>query len=58
MTTSAAIVREALAGSSTFIGAATLLSEPDIEPMKRAELAEETLDIKHEKGWTWKHITR
>jgi cyanate lyase len=25
--------------------------------MKRAELAEKILDIKREKGWTWKHIT-
>jgi cyanate lyase len=24
--------------------------------MKRAELAEKILDIKREKGWTWKHI--
>jgi cyanate lyase len=26
-------------------------------PMKRAELTEKILDIKREKGWTWKHIT-
>src|ERR1700728_417371 len=25
--------------------------------MKRDELAEKILDIKREKGWTWKHIT-
>ncbi len=25
--------------------------------MKRAELTEKILDIKREKGWTWKHIT-
>src|SRR3984885_1950247 len=25
--------------------------------MKRAELAEKILDIKREKGWTWKHVT-
>ena len=25
--------------------------------MKRADLAEKILDIKREKGWTWKHIT-
>ena len=25
--------------------------------MQRAELAEKILDIKREKGWTWKHIT-
>src|ERR1700721_2822564 len=25
--------------------------------MKRAELAEKILDIKREKGWTWKYIT-
>jgi len=24
--------------------------------MKRDELAEKILDIKREKGWTWKHI--
>jgi cyanate lyase len=29
----------------------------DIEPMTRAELAEKILDIKREKGWTWKHVT-
>jgi hypothetical protein len=39
------------------IGAATLFSEPDIESMKRADLTEKILDIKREKGWTWKHIT-
>ena len=31
--------------------------EADFEPMKRDELAEKILDIKREKGWTWKHIT-
>ena len=25
--------------------------------MTRAELAEKILDIKREKGWTWKHVT-
>jgi cyanate lyase len=25
--------------------------------MQRAELTEKILDIKREKGWTWKHIT-
>ena len=25
--------------------------------MKRDELAEKILDIKRDKGWTWKHIT-
>ena len=25
--------------------------------MKRADLTEKILDIKREKGWTWKHIT-
>jgi cyanate lyase len=25
--------------------------------MKREELTEKILDIKREKGWTWKHIT-
>ena len=25
--------------------------------MKRAELTEKILDIKREKGWTWKHVT-
>jgi hypothetical protein len=25
--------------------------------MKRADLAEKILDIKREKGWTWKYIT-
>jgi cyanate lyase len=25
--------------------------------MQRADLAEKILDIKREKGWTWKHIT-
>jgi hypothetical protein len=24
--------------------------------MKRADLTEKILDIKREKGWTWKHI--
>jgi cyanate lyase len=33
------------------------ISELDIEPMKRDELAEKILDIKREKGWAWKHIT-
>jgi cyanate lyase len=40
--------------------------EPHIQPrelpqgetlMKREQLAEKILDIKREKGWTWKHIT-
>jgi cyanate lyase len=26
------------------------------EPMKREELTEKILDIKREKGWTWRHI--
>jgi cyanate lyase len=26
-------------------------------PMKRSDLTEKILDIKREKGWTWKHIT-
>src|SRR3984957_15305316 len=25
--------------------------------MKRADLVEKILDIKREKGWTWKHVT-
>ena len=25
--------------------------------MKREQLAEKILDIKREKGWTWKHVT-
>jgi cyanate lyase len=25
-------------------------------PMKRADLTEKILDIKREKGWSWKHI--
>jgi cyanate lyase len=25
--------------------------------MKREQLVEKILDIKREKGWTWKHIT-
>lgn len=29
----------------------------DIKPMKREELTEKILDIKREKGWTWKYIT-
>jgi cyanate lyase len=28
----------------------------DFDHMKRADLAEKILDIKREKGWTWKHI--
>jgi cyanate lyase len=27
------------------------------EPMRREQLTEKILDIKREKGWTWKHIT-
>ena len=26
-------------------------------PMNRADLTEKILDIKREKGWSWKHIT-
>src|SRR5476651_1385940 len=26
------------------------------EPMKRSDLTEKLLDIKREKGWSWKHI--
>ena len=35
----------------------TPFSKLDFWPMKRPELAEKILDIKREKGWTWKHIT-
>jgi cyanate lyase len=31
-------------------------SELDTDPMKRADLVEKILDIKREKGWTWKYI--
>ena len=32
-------------------------SKLDIEPMKRDDLAEKILDIKREKGWTWKYVS-
>ena len=38
------------------IGAGTV-TELDSCPMKRADLVEKILDIKREKGWSWKHIT-
>ena len=34
-----------------------VLSDLDGERMNRAELTEKILDIKREKGWTWKHVT-
>src|ERR1700722_4289931 len=44
------------AGSS-LASATDPFSELDSWPMKRDALVEKILDIKREKGWTWKHVT-
>src|SRR5882762_541428 len=33
-----------------------MTSAEEMTPMKRSDLTEKLLDIKREKGWSWKHI--
>ena len=48
--------RPTLAGEMLSMSSRRITIEPKEATMKRADLTEKLLDIKREKGWTWKYI--